>query len=404
VGKEFGLTRSANTCTDNDRSDQRLPARRCLAKALCRGRAIIGLLLLALLGACSSAGDTPFAALYHPDSRQTLQVLGDLTLRPRDAADERADPEYSAIRGRPWLYRNGPWERMPADMYRVLGKVSVAQARQGVSVVVDTLGTAASAKRKTHLFASAPLRIDVICQPGAPECARLDRERHIHALPGSERTARILDAKVEIQDEHDLLIDGQRKRLSAGRMEYAELITADFPVEVRVAFWSGEDLQVEHLRVRLLQHPFSERPPHLRLAAGARGALLLAVLALALTSWLRTRRSAPFDNDEAPRSLGLLVTLLGLLMLVAGWQIDSLYYALLGFLLALTGRLLYFGQAAALLVSFLLLLLVWGWSVHELGMGRDLLARVLLPTVLVGYVLLGGVSERLGRIERDGMG
>jgi hypothetical protein len=34
-------------------------------------------------------------------------------------------------------------------------------------------------------------------------------------------------------------------------------------------------------------------------------------------------------------------------------------------------------------------------------MGRDLVARVLLPTLLVGYLLLGGVSKRLGRVERD---
>jgi hypothetical protein len=361
----------------------------------------VGAALLGFLGACSSAGEEPFAQLYHPDSRQPLQVLGELELRPRDAADERLDPEYSAIRGRPWLYRSGPWERMPADMYRVLGKVSVEQARQGVSVVVDAVGTAGSSKRRTHLFATAPLRIDVICQPGAAECASLERERHIHALPGSERTATLLEAQVEIQDEHDLLIDGERKRLSVGRKEYAELITPDFPAEVRVAFWPSEDLQVEQLRIRLLQHPYSEQPPHPHLAEGARAGLLLAVLALALASWLRSRRSSSFDNEEAPRSLGLLIAIWGLLMLIAGWQIDSLYYALLGFMLLLTGRLLYFGQAAALLVGFLVLRLVWGWSVHELGMGRDLVARVLLPTLLVGYLLLGGVSKRLGRVERD---
>jgi hypothetical protein len=377
----------------------------CRMRAPARWRwAVLGAVLLGLMGACGGASDDPFAELYHPDSRQTLQVLGELELRPRDAADERVDPEYSAIRGRPWLYRSGPWERMPADMHRVLGKVSVEQARQGVSVVVDVMGKASSAKRTTHIFASAPLRIDIICQPGAAECESLDRERHIYALPGSERTAIPLEAQVEIQDEHDLLIDGEHKRLSVGRKEYAELITPAFPAEVRVAFWPSEDLHIEQLRIRLLQHPYSEQPPHPHLAKGPRIALLLASLALAFASLLRRLRSEPFDNEEAPRSLGLLIAIFGLLMLVASWQIDSLYYALLGFLLLLTGRLLYFGQVAALLVGFLLLLFVWSWSVHELGVGRDLLARVLLPTVLVGYLLLGGVSKRLGRIERDWVG
>jgi len=360
--------------------------------------------LCVLLAGCAEQTD-PFPTLYPVDSRQQLEVLGEVELRPRDAADERTDQEYSAISrkslGKDWLYRSGPWERMPAEMYRVLGRVSVEQARQGVSIVVDVAGTPSADKRKSHLFAAAPLRIDIICQPGAAACAALDRQRYSHALPGAERGARLHDAKVEITNEHELMLDGQRKKLSIGQTVYDKLITPAFPAEVRVAFWANQDLQPEYLRIRLVQQPHRFMPPHPHLAKGARIALLLALLALAFASWLRSRRSEPFDNPESPRRLGLLLAVWGLLMLGAGWHIDSLYYALTGLLILLTGRCLYFGQVLALPLAGLMLLIVWSWSIPELGMGRELAARVLLPTLLVGYLALSGISQGLGRIERD---
>ncbi len=362
------------------------------------------LTLVVLLVGCAERSD-PFPTLYPVDSRQPLQVLGEVVLRPRDAADDRVDEQYSEISrkslGREWTYRNGPWERMPAEMYRLLGRVSVEQARQGVSIVVDVAGTPSADKRKTHMFAAAPLRIDIICQPGAAECAALDRQRYTYALRGSERTARLQDAEVEIMNEQELMLDGQRKQLSIGQTIHDKLITPAFPAEVRVAFWANQDLQPEYLRVRLVQQPYGFMPPHPHLDKGARIALLLAVLALAFASWLRSRRSEPFDNPEAPRRLGMLLAVWGLLMLGAGWQIDSLYYALIGLLILLTGRCLYFGQILALPLAGLMLLIVWSWSIHELGMGRDLAPRVFLPTLLTAYLAFGGITRRLGRIERE---
>ncbi|WP_341675508.1 hypothetical protein [Niveibacterium sp. SC-1] len=103
-----------------------------------------------------------------------------------------------------------------------------------------------------------------------------------------------------------------------------------------------------------------------------------------------------------PRVLGCLLLALGLALAVGGLHLkmnlggDGSYFAVVGGLVALAGFLAFSGRSAAVLVYGLTLLVVWGWSLQEVGANPpELLPRVGLPTLIGLYLFSGKVRARL---------
>jgi|GEM_PF-3040140 len=104
-----------------------------------------------------------------------------------------------------------------------------------------------------------------------------------------------------------------------------------------------------------------------------------------------------------PRVLGCLLLALGLALAVGGLHLNmdlgggGSYFTAVGALLALAGFLIFSGRSVALAVYGLALLLVWGWSLKDVGANLpELLPRVGLPTLVGLYVFSNKVRARLG--------
>jgi len=101
-----------------------------------------------------------------------------------------------------------------------------------------------------------------------------------------------------------------------------------------------------------------------------------------------------------PRVLGSLLVLLGLVLLLGGVSMrgadGSLYFIVLGTLIASSGTLLALGRAAAIPVYAATLAVCWVWSLVDLGgdVGQ-LISQVFVPTLIGLYLFSSRVRSRL---------
>ena len=191
------------------------------------------------------------------------------------------------------------------------------------------------------------------------------------------------------------------------------------PFTLYVALRSAPQFQARQLRVALVRGDFALESPSrkARIRAWLQGWTVtgterLGVLAFALLMVVlavqEKRRDEPVE--DAPRTLGLVLGLLGLAScgatvfdfglrdaspdaLVVG---PSMYFVVVGSLWVLSGFYLFMGRPAGQRWYAGSVLVVWLWTNFEfVPSQRPYWAQLLLPTLLGVYVLSRGVSRRL---------
>lgn len=108
------------------------------------------------------------------------------------------------------------------------------------------------------------------------------------------------------------------------------------------------------------------------------------------------------SSANPPRVFGALLFLLGLALAGGGLHLNFIadsggnYFMVIGVLLMSSGALIFFGQALAILVYALALLVIWGWSFHETdGEWALFIPRVAMPTLIGLYVFSSRIRGRL---------
>ena len=199
----------------------------------------------------------------------------------------------------------------------------------------------------------------------------------------------------------------------------AVTLPGGMPVTLYVALRGAPQFQAQQLRVSVLRGDFALESPSRKARISAwlqgwtvTGSERLGVLAFALLVVVLTVKEKRRDEpvEDAPRTLGLVVGLLGLAscgatlydlglrnappeVLLVG---PSMYFVVVGSLWVLSGLYLFMGRPAGQRWYAGSMLVVWLWTNFEfVPSQRPYWAQLLLPTLLGVYVLSRGVSRRL---------
>lgn len=110
------------------------------------------------------------------------------------------------------------------------------------------------------------------------------------------------------------------------------------------------------------------------------------------------------DTSQQPRVLGTLIAVLGICVVIAAYYAyanlggGAEYFAVVGLGYFATGLLLYHGREEAVHAFTITLLIIWVWSMKEVGLDLiQLFHRVGLSTLLGVYIFSSQVRSRLGR-------
>jgi len=200
----------------------------------------------------------------------------------------------------------------------------------------------------------------------------------------------------------EVVIDGKPRKIFVGHGELVNDVPADLRVAVHLSFNSPRHFETYRLRTTLVYGDYTTQRPVEPVVPKPwwRVATVAALLALAIAWWRRSASDEPFDSDDPPKVLGMLVRALGLLWAIAGMVFIDTYSMVLGVLMALAGGFLYYGRSLAVPAFWLLVGVAWVWSFREVGTNWKLLApRVGLVTILWLWVAFGGTAARLGTRE-----
>lgn len=107
------------------------------------------------------------------------------------------------------------------------------------------------------------------------------------------------------------------------------------------------------------------------------------------------------NNPQPPRTLGILLIILGVAMILGGIKLlsmgDNLYFIIVGTGVVLSGLLLSSGNILGAYMYAATLAVVVVWSVMEVGADwGQLLPRIAVPILLGVYVFSRRVRTRLG--------
>lgn len=197
----------------------------------------------------------------------------------------------------------------------------------------------------------------------------------------------------------EMNIDGRKAKLMLGHDLYQYQFAQDTPVVFYLSLTVPEHIETHQLRMTFLYgEPTTIKPPRGPLRAGSNGSVIAGTLLLILVVlWARNASKLESgDYQDSPKLMGILLTLLGLALAFGGVSIDLLYFVVIGFMMAMSGCLLFFGRAAAIWFYGITLATVWIWSGLEVGPNiLPVLKQVTLPSLIGLYLYFSSIPDRL---------
>ncbi len=193
--------------------------------------------------------------------------------------------------------------------------------------------------------------------------------------------------------------DGRKIDRYLAHAHLAYDLVPDTPITLAISFSSPRHFATEQLRTTLLYgddgtQPLPRGPLGINLVGQVAAAAAL-ILLIALW-WWTGRDNGRTDNEDAPRLLGLLVTVYGVALAGGGLFSDTLYYLIAGGVMAFSGLYLHFGSMAAVWWYAFGLVLMWVWSGIEVGPAfKPVFYRVAFATVIGLYLFSDRITSRL---------
>ena len=278
---------------------------------------------------------------------------------------------------------------------RVIGTFEARPGKGPAKLVLDWAGFEVAKPEPGSRDATVVVNVFFACEGTRDYCGSRDPAR-----PAESQKLFFLPSGRDAEEAmREAVVDGKPRRVHVEHGVLANEIPPGRAITLHVAFNSPAHVQTYRLRTTLLYGDFGTAAPvRPRVLPGwIRIVAIAALVLLAVSWWRRGRSEEPFDSDEPPKVLGMLVRVLGLIWAIAGIAFFDAYSMGLGLLLAIAGGDLYYGRSRAVAVMWILVGVAWTWSIREVGTDvRQLLPRVGLITILWLWVIFGGTASRLG--------
>lgn len=212
----------------------------------------------------------------------------------------------------------------------------------------------------------------------------------------------------EKDNSTEVIINGQKTKLflSHSFLEYD--FPPNKPITIAISFSASEDTKTHQLRTTLLYGDYATSPPplfkagqgYLKIGKFARSLIWLSLIFLIFLWVFKLNSQAP-RNENAPKTLGVLLTIWCGLFITAGSLLgdsaDSLsYFLIIGTIFAYSALYFYLGKHIALWFWGVGLATAWGLSILEVGFHfKPLFTQVGFISLLSLYIFSNRVTQRL---------
>lgn len=335
------------------------------------------LLMCTQMGVAMAAGDDGFRELFpanpHKPPRILLEKVWGKDIEATSVADLERDRDV------------------------LLGTVTASREQWPLSIVVDYVGlelrkSDIPAERQGYFY----LKLECPQEPHG-DCGE-DRNRYGRDKWGLETSGSFSRKSWKIngttRDVH--VMDGMllRYKVNLGAQVNVYMSRALVP----------KTLETHRLRLRVFGGEISFTPPpkeHAKIGSLGKQGIVIILIVAGLIWLVRLVRPSATAPESPPRSLGVLLCILGSALVFASVSDTLLFYPVTGLLIAVSGMLLSIGSRHGLWAYGVMLAMAWGITIHDYAgtLGKDALMRVAMITLLGFYIFSARVRDRLGLEE-----
>jgi hypothetical protein len=345
------------------------------------------LYLIVLIRLSAHADESIFPKLYPVDKNKTLEIIAE---KIWNATDEEPKDGHNVISNE--KYHNP--EHLPLGQGTRYIATFTPQADKGpVKLILDYAGTAETLAKHPDNGAVV-VNVALIC-PQSPELDYCQRSKGIHSWT-QDMTYPFY------QNKHNE--NGQKPALYTSHSYLEYDFAPNKPVTIAISFNAPAYATTHQLKTTLIYGDYALTPPpmfkmgqgYLKIGKLASAFIWFSILCLVFL-WIIKLNSQARRNDEAPRTLGILLTIWSALLIIAGSSGDSMaYYLIIGAIFAYSALYFYLGKHIALWLWGLGLAAAWAISILEVGfVFKPLLTQVGFISLLSLYVFSNRVTQRL---------
>jgi hypothetical protein len=325
--------------------------------------------------------------LYSADKTKPLEIIAE---KIWTAADEEPKDGHNVISNE--KYHNP--DHLPLGQgTRYIATITPQADKGAVKLILDYAGTAESmAKHPDN--GVVVVNVALIC-PESPELDDCQRSKGAHSWT-QDMTYPFYQNKPSQDSQKPALYT------SHSYLEYD--FAPNKPVTIAISFNAPAYATTHQLKTTLIYGDYALTPPpmfkmgqgYLKIGNFARAVIWFSLLCLAFL-WLIKLNSHTRRNDEAPRTLGILLTIWSALLIIAGSIGDSMsYYLIIGAIFAYSALYFYLGKHIALWLWGLGLAAAWAISILEVGfVFKPLFTQVGFISLLSLYIFSNRVTQRL---------
>lgn len=352
---------------------------------------LVMLYLFVLAAFYAHANESVFPTLYPTDKTKPIEIIAE---KIWTAADEEPKDGHNVISNE--KYHNP--DHLPLGQGTRYIATFTPQAGKGlVKLILDYAGMAETLSKYPD-GGAVVVNVALIC-PQSPELTDCQRSIGTHSwtqdisYPFYRGKPNENDKKPTFYTSHSYL-------------EYD--FAPNKPVTIAISFNAPAYATTHQLKTTLIYGDYALTPPplfkagqgYLKIGKFARSLIWLSLIFLVILWVIKLNSQAP-RNENAPKTLGVLLTIWCALFITAGSLLgnstDSLsYFLIIGTIFAYSALYFYLGKHIALWFWGVGLATAWGLSILEVGFHfKPLFTQVGFISLLSLYIFSNRVTQRL---------